>query len=78
MCAIAFRIFENTLIRYHGEDFPLRKFHGGGMKEKLSIVISFSAIPLAFVCVWISIFFYFLMACLWVIPSKRLEKEMEK
>ena len=78
MCAIAFRIFENTLIRYHGEDFPLRKFHGGGMKEKLSIVIYFSAIPLAFVCVWISIFFYFLMACLWVIPSKRLEKEMEK
>ena len=78
MSAIAFRLFEKTLIRYHDEDFPLRKFHAGGMKEKVSIVIYFSAIPLAFVCVWISIFLYFLMACLWVMPSKRLEKEMEK
>lgn len=59
MCAIAFHILEYTLIRYHGEDFPLRKFHAGRMKEKLSIVIYFSAIPLAFVCVWISYFSLF-------------------
>ena len=78
MSAVAFRILESTLIRYHGEDFPLRRLHAGGKKEKISILIYFSAIPLAFVCVWISIFLYFLMACLWVMPSKRLEKEMEK
>lgn len=76
--AIAFRILENTLIRYHGEDFALRKTDRGGKKEKISIIFYSSAIPLAFVSVWISISFYFLIACMWVIPSKKLEKEMEK
>lgn len=78
MSAIAFRILENRLIRYHGEDFLLKKVDHGGRKEKISIIVYSSAIPLAFVCVWISIFFYFLIACMWVIPSKKLEKEMEK
>lgn len=78
MSALSFRILEKTLIRYHDEDFPLRRLHKGGKKEWLSIIIYSSAIPLAFVSVWISIFLYFLMACLWVMPSKKLEKEMEK
>lgn len=78
MSAVAFRILEKTLIRYHAEDFPLRRLHDGGKKEWISIAIYFSAIPLAFVSVWISISLYFLMACLWVMPSRKLEKEMEK
>lgn len=78
MCAISFRILEKTLIHYHDKDFPLRGLNDGGKKEWISIIIYFSAIPLAFVWVWISIFFYFMMACLWVMPSKKLEKEMEK
>lgn len=78
MCAISFRILEKTLIHYHDKDFPLRELNKGGKKEWISIIIYFSAIPLAFVWVWISIFFYFMMACLWVMPSKKLEKEMEK
>lgn len=78
MCAISFRILEKTLIHYHDKDFPLRELNKGGKKEWISIIIYSSAIPLAFVWVWISIFLYFLMACLWVIPSKKLEKEMEK
>lgn len=78
MCAISFRILEKTLIHYHGKDFALRGLNDGGKKEWISIIIYFSAIPLAFVWVWISIFLYFLMACLWVMPSKKLEKEMEK
>lgn len=78
MSAIAFRVLEASLIRYHGEDFPLREFHAGGKKEKFSIVIYLVAIPLAFVSVWLSIACYFIMACWWVIPSRRLEHEMEK
>lgn len=78
MCAIAFRILEASLIHYHGEDFPLRKFHAGRKKEKYSIAIYFVAIPLAFVSVWLSIACYLFMACWWVIPSRSLEHEMEK
>lgn len=77
MCAIAFRILEASLIRCHGDDFPLRQLHAGGRKEKFSIVIYLIAIPMAFVWVWFSIACYFFIACWWVIPSKRLEREME-
>lgn len=78
MCALAFRILENQLIRYHGEDFVLQKVNPRGKKEKRSIVIYLIAIPSAFLSVWISIGCYVLIAGLWIIPGRRLEQEIEK
>lgn len=78
MSAVAFRILESTLISCHDTNFPLRKIHRNGQKEKLSIFFYFISIPLAFVSIWISIIFYFAIACWWVLPSKQLEREVDK
>lgn len=78
MCALSFRILEALLIRNHGKDFALRKVNPHGKKEKWSIGIYLVAIPFAFLTVWISIGCYILIACMWIIPGKRLEEEIEK
>ena len=78
MCALAFRILEAQLIRYHDKDFVLLKVNPHAKKEKWSIMIYLIAIPFAFLCVWISIGCYILIACIWIIPGRRLEREIEK
>lgn len=78
MSAVAFRILEISLIRCHSSDFLLRTLHRNGLKERLSMFLYFISVPLAFVSVWISIAIFFGVACLWIVPSKKIEQEAEK
>lgn len=78
LCAIAFKILEASLIKYNGNDFLLKEVIRGARKEKLSIVVYLLAIFLAFASVYISIACYFFVASIWVIPYKKLEKDVEK
>lgn len=78
MCALSFLILEAQLMRYHGKDFILRKVNPREKKEKWSIGIYLIAIPSAFLSVWISIGCYIIIACIWMIPGKRLEQEIEE
>lgn len=78
MCAVAYKILETALIKYNGKEFLLKEVVRGARKEKLSIVVYVLAIPLAFVNVYISIACYFIVAIIWVLPSKRLEEENEE
>ena len=74
MSAIAYRILELALIKYHDDNFPLKKTTKKGVKEISSIALYAIAIPLAFVNSWLSVALYVLVAILWIIPSKKLEK----
>ena len=64
MCALSFLI--------------LRKVNPREKKEKWSIGIYLIAIPSAFLSVWVSIGCYIIIACIWMIPGKRLEQEIEE
>ena len=44
------------------------------MKGWLSLVIYASAIPLAFLNRWISLTLYFVVAVMWLIPDRRIER----
>jgi uncharacterized membrane protein len=46
------------------------------VKGKLSIVMWFIAIPLAFVQTWISIGLYIAVACIWLVPDRRIESKV--
>jgi uncharacterized membrane protein len=74
MAAIAYLILQNTIIKQQGKDSVLAKAVGKDYKGKVSPVIYVSAIPLAFVDSWVAIGLYVLVAIMWVVPDRRIER----
>lgn len=74
MSGIAFFILQRTIIKHHDEDFALRKAVGKDYKEKLSIILYLIGLLLGFVNPWFAIACYILVAIIWVVPDKRIEK----
>ncbi len=67
-----------TLIALHGRDSVLATALGRDLKGKVSIVLYLAAIPLAFVHPWISCALYVLVAVLWFVPDRRIEKTLKR
>ena len=76
MCAIAYTILLQILIRLHGKDSLLHKAVKDDKKGKISVLCYILAIPLAFVSPWISGFLYIIVALIWIIPDSRIEKQI--
>jgi uncharacterized membrane protein len=72
--AIAYFILTRTLISLHGQDSVLAIALAEDFKDKVSLVSYGIAILLAFVNSWIACGIYILMAILWLIPDRRIEK----
>jgi uncharacterized membrane protein len=77
MNAISYSILSNALIRIHGKDSPLGEAIGDGNKGKISVAIILSAILLSFVYPIIGFSLYIVVAIIWFIPDKRIEKKLE-
>jgi len=71
---IAYFILTRTLVSHHGKDSKLAMSIGSDRKGQLSIVIYLIAIPLAFVRTWAGYVLYVLIAVLWLLPDRRIEK----
>lgn len=71
----AYFILTRTLIRLHGGDSTLARSIGRDQKGKLSIAIYAAAIPLAFFRPWIAGACYILVAIMWMIPDRRIERQ---
>jgi len=78
MAAIAYYLLERTIIAKEGRDSLLAQAIGKDRKGKLSALLYFLAIPLAFVNSWIASTLYVLGALLWLIPDPRIERKLEK
>ena len=74
MAAIAYTILQNAVIRLHGKQSLLATAVGSDAKGKVSIVLYLAAIGLAFLNTWLSISLYAIVACLWLVPDRRIEK----
>jgi len=74
--AIAFALLELFIIKNHDEHFPLRQATKNGLKEYVSIALYVFAIPLAFINTWIAIGLFIIVAILWFIPNKKIEKSV--
>ena len=74
--AIAFNILVRVLLAVHGKDSVLATALGNDFKGKISHVFYAAAIPLAFVSVWISCAIYVLVAAMWLVPDRRIEKTL--
>lgn len=76
--AIAYVILTKTLISHHGRNSTLAAALGRDLKGKISVVLYILAIPLAFVNSWFACGLYFLVAAMWLIPDRRIEKNISK
>ena len=78
LAAIAFYILVRTLLAEHGKDSALAKALGADLKGKISPVLYVSAIPLAFVSSWLSFAVFVLVACIWLVPDRRVERALKE
>jgi uncharacterized membrane protein len=78
MAAIAYSILQHTLISAQGSGSLLVKALGSDKKGKLSPLLYAIAIPFAFFQPWIAGSLYVLVAIVWLIPDRRIERHILK
>ena len=74
MAGVAYYVLERVLIARHGRDSSLARAMGADYKGLLSVVLYAIAIALAFVNPWMSCALYVLVAMMWFIPDRRIER----
>jgi uncharacterized membrane protein len=74
MAGVAYWLLEQMIIRSQGADSLLKKAVGSDWKGKLSIVLYALAMALAFWSSWIAIGLYVLVAAIWLVPDRRIER----
>ena len=76
MAAIAWWILQQRIIATDGEESLLARALGGDWKGKLSPLLYLTAILLAPFARWVSLGLYALVAVLWLIPDRRIERAL--
>ena len=76
MSGVAYYILTRSLISLHGHHSVLAIAVGRDLKGIVSVALYLAAIPLAFVNPWISIGLYVLVAVMWLIPDRRIERTL--
>ncbi|MGE5325143.1 MAG: TMEM175 family protein [Actinomycetota bacterium] len=76
LAGMAYYILARVLIRLHGRGSTLATSIGRDRKGQLSILIYAAAIPLAFVQPWIATAGYVVVAIIWLVPDRRIERKI--
>lgn len=74
LCAISYTILSKSLIKLHGKNSTLEKALGSDRKGKISIAIYTAGIIVSFFSAITSFILYVIVACIWFIPDRRIEK----
>ncbi len=78
MPAIAYYLLQQAILHKQGKRSVLARALGRDLKGKLSPLFYLTAIALAFVKPWLSIAIYVLVAIMWLVPDRRIEKTLPK
>ncbi|HEY5037511.1 MAG TPA: TMEM175 family protein [bacterium] len=76
--AIAYYILVRVLLAHHGKKSTLAVALGSDFKGKISIVFYVLALPLSFLNSWWAYALYGLVALMWLVPDRRIEKTLAK
>ena len=74
LAAIAYYLLQRTIIARQGKDSLLAAAVGRDLKGKISPLLYAIAIPSAFWSQWIAGGLYVLVALIWLIPDRRIER----
>lgn len=76
LAGVAYFILSRVLIAAHDAGSVLAAAIGSDLKGRLSLGLYAAAIPLAFVGPWLSWILFVLVAVIWLVPDRRLERKM--
>ncbi len=76
MAAVAYWILQQAIIARHGRESVLARAVGRDLKGKLSPVIYVIAIVTAVFLPWLAQALYVLVAALWLVPDRRIERAL--
>jgi uncharacterized membrane protein len=78
LAAVAYTLLVRALLAIHGQESVLAAALGRDVKGRLSLVFYALAIPLAFIIPWLSGALYVLVAVIWLVPDRRIEKTLAR
>ena len=76
--AFAYWILKSIIIKSQGEHSLLKRAVGGDWKGRVSPAIYLAGILLSAYSQWVSLSLYVLVALLWLIPDRRIERAIEE
>jgi uncharacterized membrane protein len=74
LAALAYFILQLTILHAPGGNPVLADALGSDWKGKLSLIIYLAAIALSFVSQWIACALYAVVALIWLVPDRRIER----
>lgn len=74
MAALAYWFLQQSIIRSEGRDSLLARAVAVDWKGKASPLVYIVAIPLAFLSPWFALGLYTLVALVWLVPDRRIER----
>jgi uncharacterized membrane protein len=74
MAAIAYWVLQNAILAAQGRESLLAAAVGRDLKGKVSPLLYVVAIPCAFLSAWIAGALYVLVALIWLVPDRRIER----
>jgi uncharacterized membrane protein len=78
MCGIAYYLLSQLLIAHHGRKSNLAIALGSDRKGIVSVLLYIVAIPLAFISAPAAFAVYVLVAAIWFIPDRRIERMLRR
>jgi uncharacterized membrane protein len=76
LAAIAYFVLARALVALHGNDSALALALGSDFKGKISLVLCAVGVPLAFILPLLACVSYVLVAVIWFIPDRRIERAL--
>ncbi|WP_462255225.1 TMEM175 family protein [Ferruginibacter sp.] len=77
MAGVAYYFLAHCLATLHGKDSVLAKALGNDKKGILSVIFYIVGIGLSFINSWLGFAMYVLVAMVWFIPDRRIEKKVD-
>ncbi len=77
LAAIAYMILQQTIIASQGENSLLKRAVGGDWKGLVSPACYAAAIPIAFWSTSVALALYVIVALIWLIPDRRIERVLQ-
>jgi uncharacterized membrane protein len=78
MSAVAYAILARTIIAGEGPDSLLARAIGNDRKGKISLLVYVVSIPIALLKPWISQGLFVVVAFLWLVPDRRIERAVPR
>lgn len=77
LAAIAYMILQRTIVATQGPDSLLARAVGSDLKGKISPLLYLTALPAAYWHPWLSWSLYALVAFIWLVPDRRIERMID-